>query len=133
MTQYSSAGRRSDAMRAAMLSAFVIPGAGQVYNGQWLKGLGILALSLLCFLALLIPVTLAIVGYYLSLSAGGVENAGQALQPLVDRWIHLVVLAAACLGIYVYSIIDAYRGRMQKQTPPASDADSDQASSGPAD
>ncbi|MBN2329739.1 MAG: hypothetical protein JXR73_21540 [Candidatus Omnitrophica bacterium] len=133
MTHDPSTGRRSDAMRAALLSAFVVPGAGQLYNGQWLKGFGILALTLICFLALLIPITLAIVGYYLSISAGSVENAGQALQPLVDNWIHLVVLVAACLGIYVYSIVDAYRSRMQKQNPAPGDAESNHASDRPAD
>ena len=99
-------------MRAALLSALVIPGAGQLYNCQWVKGIALIVLFLVCSLAVLIPITLAVVGYYISLGAGNIDNAALALQPLIEEWIHLAVLVVASIGIYLYSIIDAYRQRL---------------------
>ncbi len=101
-------------MQAALLSALVIPGAGQLYNCQWGKGIGILLVFLVASLAVLIPITLAIVGYYISLGSGNIDNAAQALKPISEEWVHLLVLLVASLGIYIYSIVDAYRFRMRK-------------------
>lgn len=121
--QQSSSPRRSRSAQAALLSALVIPGAGQIYNGQWGKGIFIAVLFLTSSLAVLVPISLAVVGYYLCITAGNVDNAGQALQPMLDQWIHLVVLACATVGVYVYSIVDAYRNpkREPPQAPPASE------------
>jgi len=85
-----------------------------MYNGQWGKGIFIAVLFLTSSLAVLVPITLAVVGYYLCITAGNLDNAGQALQPMIDQWIHLVVLAGAAVGVYVYSIIDAYRYKKQE-------------------
>lgn len=107
--QVPSSIHKSDAVKAALLSAFVVPGAGQIYNRQWAKGIGLCILFLAASLGVLIPITLALVGYYLSLSAGSVEAAGNAVRPVFDHWMSLLALSAASVFLYVYSIIDAYR------------------------
>lgn len=114
--QKPSSPARGKAVHAALLSALVIPGAGQIYNRCWGKGFALLILFLVCSLAVLIPITLAVAGYYLCMTAGNVDNAAKMLQPLFDEWIHLAILAIASVGIYIYSIVEAYRFQLRQQT-----------------
>ncbi len=100
---------RGEAWKAALLSALVLPGAGQLYNRQWLKGFLVLALFLAASLGVLIPLTLVMVNYYLNLGAGDVEAAEQSLTALNSQWPQMAALVLASIGIYVYSIVDAYR------------------------
>ncbi|MFB3788858.1 MAG: DUF5683 domain-containing protein [bacterium] len=100
---------RGEAWKAALLSALVLPGAGQLYNRQWLKGFLVLALFLAASLGVLIPLTLVMVNYYLNLGAGNVEAAEQSLLSMNSQWIQMAFLVLASFGIYVYSIVDAYR------------------------
>jgi hypothetical protein len=112
-TQASGKTQRGDAMKAAMLSALVIPGAGQLLNRQWGKGFGIMLLFLVTSLAVLGPITLAFLGYYLNIASGNLDNAAQSLQEISDQWIHLVVLLIVSIAVYVYSIVDAYRYKVR--------------------
>lgn len=112
-TKASGKSQHGDAVKAAMLSALVIPGAGQLLNRQWGKGFGIMLLFLVTSLAVLVPITLAMLGYYLNIASGNVDNAAQALQGLRGEWIHIVVLVIVSIAVYVYSIVDAYRYKVR--------------------
>lgn len=100
---------RGEAVKAALLSALVLPGAGQLYNRQWMKGCLVIFLFLAASLGVLIPLTLVVVNYYMHLGAGNVEAAEQSLSVLSSQWIQLAFLVLASGVIYVYSIVDAYR------------------------
>ncbi len=114
---------QGDAGRAALLSAFVIPGAGQIYNGQYLKGLVFAVVFLVSSLAVLIPITMAVVNYYATISAAmeqsdlsGIEQAiPNAFQPIQKMLVSLAVLFAVSVILYFYSIIDAYSFYRKKQ------------------
>ena len=69
----------------------------------------VLALFLAASLGVLIPLTLVMVNYYLNLGAGDVEAAEQSLTALNSQWPQMAALVLASIGIYVYSIVDAYR------------------------
>jgi TM2 domain-containing membrane protein YozV len=106
---------RADAAKAALLSALVIPGAGQMYNREWIKGVFIALVFLASSVMVLIYVTLAIVGRYLALAQGDAEAAIQATQPLWQMKYPLFTLLLVAIFLYLYSIFDAYR-QAQKQT-----------------
>jgi len=122
---------KGDAGRAALLSAFVVPGAGQIYNGQWLKGLVLAVVFLVSSLGVLIPLTLAVVNYYATInSALGQSDLSNlehihtnALKPILDIAVYLVILFVASIILYFYSIIDAYRFyRKYSNTHPSMDS-----------
>ncbi len=69
---------------AAVLSA-ILPGAGQLYNRQWLKGAAFL-IAMVVLSAFIQPETLLF------------EPSAMALLPLV-----------ALLGLAIWSVVDAYR------------------------
>lgn len=100
-----------DAARAALLSAVVVPGAGQIYNKQWLKGIVLAVLFLVSSLSVLVPITIAILGYYINIGNGNAEEAQRSLQLILNSWIHFVILTIVSTVIYVFSIVDAYRVR----------------------
>lgn len=79
----------------ALLASLVMPGLGQVYNGQFIKGLVI-------FLALLVLCPLSPLPAWLAL------HSTKHLILLVT-----LVFAAIALAIYIYALRDAYR--MAKQ------------------
>ncbi len=112
-TQASGKSQRGDAMKAALLSALVLPGAGQLLNRQWVKAIVIILLFLSATSAVLVPITNAMLRYYLNIASGNLDNATQSLQLLNDEWIHLVVLFIASIVVYIYSIVDAYRYKVR--------------------
>ena len=112
---------RGEAWKAALLSALVIPGAGQIYNRQWWKGLFIALLFLAASLAVLIPVTLAFVQYGIHLldmgmtdplSPGGIPT--DYLKILSDRESTFITLILVCAVLYVYATVDAYHERLRE-------------------
>ncbi len=109
---------RSEAMKAALLSALAAPGAGQLYNRQWLKGVFVGTVFLIASLALLVPVGYFLAVYYLEIGQGNIEKAGQSLQFLRDEFYTFLVLAVASAALYVYSIYDAYTERKKLDSQP---------------
>ena len=99
---------RSEAMKAALLSALVVPGAGQLYNRQWAKAAFVGIVFLIASLALLIPIGYFLAMYFLQIGQGNVEQAADSLQFLRDEFYTFCVLAVASIALYVYSIYDAY-------------------------
>jgi len=107
---------------AVILSA-LLPGAGQVYNEQWLKGIGMCAVALLSL------------GYFLQFyhqirSASVLPNLSQVQQQLEQASVGeiLLLLLAGLLAFctWTWSILDAYttarkfqqRQRQQQQGQP---------------
>jgi len=106
---------KGEAFKAAMLSALVLPGAGQMYNRQWIKGLFLGLLFIVASLAVLIPLTLAAAGYYLALGSDSLDSIEKSLKPIKDMMLSLIVLAVSSVVLYVYSIVDAYAQRMRME------------------
>jgi TM2 domain-containing membrane protein YozV len=99
--------------KAAMLSALVIPGAGQFYNRQWGKGLFVMIAFLLSSLGVIVPITIGIILYLQKTMQADVEGARSAIEPILHLWIHLIVLTIISVILYVYSIVDSYKYRKQ--------------------
>ncbi|MBD3267466.1 hypothetical protein GF373_12430 [bacterium] len=106
--------QKNEAVKAALLSALVMPGVGQIYNREWGKGLFLAFTFLLASLGVLIPITIALVNYYMATAQGNIEGAEASVQPVLDAWIHLIVLTGLSGILYVYSIIDSYQKRKNK-------------------
>lgn len=103
---------KNEAVKAALLSALVIPGAGQCYNRQWGKGLFIAVVFTVATLAALIPLAYAAVQYLAQFAGGAAGGQPQPyLAMLAGKLPALATLVGASLLLYVYSIVDAYRGR----------------------
>jgi len=100
--------RKADAARAALLSAFVIPGAGQMYNRQWGKGVFLAILFLVASLFVLIVLTYTVVRYYLALQSDP-EQALKELRVLAETKWQLITLTLVSVVLYIYSIVDAYK------------------------
>jgi ABC-type Na+ efflux pump permease subunit len=98
---------------APLLSAFVLPGLGQVVNGQVRKaGLLIAAISLL-FLALFFKVLYDLNKFFLSLSPETYEKNPQPFSTAAqflsrqDKGL-LIILVLLLAGIWVYGVWDAF-------------------------
>jgi hypothetical protein len=99
---------------APLLSAFILPGLGQVINGQIRKaGLLIAAVSLL-FLALFFKVLYDLNKIFLSLpleepgkSSPNLPEVAQALSGQ-DKTV-LIVLLLLLSGVWIYGVWDAFR------------------------
>lgn len=100
---------KGHASKAALLSALVVPGAGQLYNRQWLKGAITMVVFTVASLAVLIPVGYAVALYLIHIGQGNVEQATRAVQYVYDSWINLTFLTLVTIFVYIYSVIDAYR------------------------
>ncbi len=103
-------GFRKTPLQAAVYS--IIPGLGQLYNGEYYKGLTITGVAMV-LLAWLLSKVLAYQGASLITGATNPnldpEGARQVLEgygPLT--WTLIVLAVVAYLAIWVYSIYDAY-------------------------
>lgn len=117
------ANNRTEGAKAAMLSAFVLPGVGQIYNGQWGRGLFIGLVFLVASVAFLIPLTVGVISYYLEIGKGDAEAAQQALLSIWELRYQLVLLVVVSVVLYIYSVIDAYRTGKKWETTAKSNDD----------
>jgi len=98
---------------APLLSAFVLPGLGQVINRQIVKGLILMGLSMILFLCVLVRVLLdfsAVIGEVMGPSLGlGLEAWPKVIEGLRARDLTLLyVLVALAVAVWAYGVIDAY-------------------------
>lgn len=114
-TNRTSPSKKGDAVKAALLSALVVPGAGQMYNKQWGKGLFILFTFLLASLGALLPITLIMINYSMNLSQGNLDAATASLNPMKDVQSRLIVLISISMILYIYSIVDSYWVRKNRK------------------
>ena len=98
---------------APLLSAFILPGLGQVVNGQVRKaGLLITAVSLL-FLSLFIKVLYDLNKFFMSSSTEASGNNSQSFSSAAqslsgqDKGL-LIVLVLLLAGVWVYGVWDAF-------------------------
>lgn len=111
--------KKKEASKSALLSAVVIPGAGQMYNREWIKGLFISVIFTVSSLCLLIPITYAVIVY----SLGWSDPASPSFQPVFqdadpftlikERQLSFITLLVVSIILYVYAILDAYQARMK--------------------
>jgi len=107
---------------AALLS-FVFPGFGQLYNSQYEKGLGLFALCALLLMLLLDRLVMSPFAHMARQAArdGRVplgEQMERTRDALVDygfvAWTLIALGIAVYLGLWIYTIIDAYRTCQQQ-------------------
>jgi hypothetical protein len=102
-----------NAILAPLLSAFVLPGLGQVINRQVVKGLILMGLSMLLFLCVLVKVLLdlsAVIGQVMGPSLGlGIEDWPRVLEGLrAGDLMLLYVLVALAAMVWAYGVVDAF-------------------------
>ena len=109
--------------RAALLSGLILPGWGQYYNGQRRKGVSIMAATVvlvgalgwrifsLVFHSLRVPEVLDRLPW--SLTPQLLERLHR--QAYVQNWWLLLLI----IGLWLFSIGDAYRAAKKWETPPA--------------
>lgn len=95
-------------IKAALLSAFVLPGMGQLYRGRALKGGILLLLMTVLILAALIVSGLVLRDVLPVPRPGGAPD-GAALR----RWLpQILTLGGAFCVIWLYSVVDALLDRV---------------------
>ena len=111
------------ATRAALLSGLVLPGLGQYYNRQHLKGVVIMAVTVLLvgvmgwriyfliYHALMVPEVLDRLPF--SLTPQLIERLHR--QAYAQNWWLLGLIVA----LWLYSIVDAYHAARKGGPPPA--------------
>lgn len=95
-------------IKALLLSALILPGLGQLYKGEKMKGAIIICLVNLFLLAALFMV-LQGAGQLIAGQAGGAADPAVIIATLkekspVARW-----LLAAFFGIWIFGVVDAAR------------------------
>ncbi|MBL8023831.1 MAG: hypothetical protein JNK54_06065 [Elusimicrobia bacterium] len=106
-----------------LLSAFVIPGAGQIYNKEKAKGVALMVLFFLVIMGFMMTVTVALAAF---LPLDGVVSPEQVRgfveQIVEERTAFVNTFWYLTLAIWGYGILDAYLGARdllkKRQTPP---------------
>ena len=95
-------------VKAALLSAFVLPGLGHLYKGKKVKGIVLICLANIFLLAALYLV-LQTVGHLMAEGIGGKIDPTAALEDLKSRSPAARWLLTVFFGLWIYGIIDAAR------------------------
>jgi len=95
-------------LKAALLSAFVLPGLGQLYKGDKLKGAILIALVNVFLLATLF-LLLRAAGPILASQIGGPPDAAAVLAELKSRSPAARWLLSAFFGLWIFGVVDAAR------------------------
>ena len=94
-------------VKAGLLSAFVLPGLGQIYKGARVKGGIMIGLVNVFLLAALYLVMKGMGEFLLSARLSGVDAAEKVLAGLKGRGPAGRLLLAAFFALWVYGVIDA--------------------------
>jgi|OpeIllAssembly_1097287.scaffolds.fasta_scaffold1331996_1 TM2 domain-containing membrane protein YozV len=95
-------------IKAAVLSAFVLPGLGQVVNGKKLKGFVLISIVNIYILIALAFVLKGMGSLLASVKAGGTVDAVTALEQFRQNSGGTPrLLLISFLGIWIYAVIDA--------------------------
>jgi TM2 domain-containing membrane protein YozV len=95
-------------IKAAVLSAFVLPGLGQLVNGKKLKGFVLITIVNIFILVAMAFVLKGMGQLVVTMKAGGPVDAAAVLEQVRQnsgrspRW-----LLAGFLGIWLYAVVDA--------------------------
>lgn len=95
-------------IKAALMSAFVLPGLGQLYKGSKVKGGALLALVNLFLLVALVMVVQSMGEFLLTARLSGMAAVDQVIQGLQAKHGAAVKLAlAAFAAIWCFGVVDA--------------------------
>jgi len=94
-------------VKAALLSAFVLPGLGQLYKGDRVKGVIIIVLVNIFLLLALVLVLREMAPLILAAKMSGEIDAGKVLKHLQAAGPTARLLLAAFCGLWLYGLIDA--------------------------
>lgn len=102
-------------LKAALLSAFVLPGLGQLYKGDRIKGV-ILIVSVNIFIMVAL---FMLIRYVAPLILSSQMNGALDTRMILDR-LHgggpaVRLLLAAFCGVWIYGWIDAALGKREKE------------------
>ena len=99
-------------IKAALLSAFVLPGLGQLYKGSKVKGGIIIALVNLFLLVALFVVLQGMGELLVTARLSGMAAAERVMEGLRGGQGPTVKIAlAAFAGLWIYSVFDALAGK----------------------
>lgn len=93
-------------IKAALLSAFVLPGLGQLLKGDKIKG-GILICLVNLFLLAAFFLVLQTVGHLMASKISGAQDPSVILEFLKSRSPAARWLLAGFFGIWIYAVVDA--------------------------
>jgi hypothetical protein len=105
---------------APLLSAFVLPGLGQVINRQFIKAGVLMAAVMMFFLTLVFKVIYDLNKVILNLPAGTLENNPRPLETVAlalsqnDKTV-LILLLLGLVAIWTYGICDAFIGARKNE------------------
>jgi hypothetical protein len=94
-------------INAVLLSAFVLPGLGQICKGQKVKGAIFLALVNVFFLATLVIVMRKMGNFLLAARMSGAQEAMQALESIRQNSPEIGWLLAGLAILWGAAVIDA--------------------------
>jgi TM2 domain-containing membrane protein YozV len=102
-------------LKAALLSAFVLPGLGQLYKGEKVKGVIIIVLVNIFLLLALVLILQEMAPFILSAKMSGEYDASKVLEHLQTAGPTARLLLAAFCGLWLYGLIDAALGKKGKE------------------
>ena len=102
-------------LKAALLSAFVLPGLGQLYKGEKVKGVIIIVLVNLFLLLALILVLREMAPLIIAARISGKFDASKVLEHLQTASPTARLLLAGFWGLWLYALIDAALGKREKE------------------
>ena len=102
-------------LKAALLSAFVLPGLGQLYKGDRVKGVILIVLVNIFLLLALVLVLREMAPLILSAKMSGEYDASKVLEHLQTAGPTARFLLAAFCGLWLYGLIDAALGKKGKE------------------
>lgn len=93
--------------KAGLLSAFVLPGLGQIYKGARIKGGIMIGLVNIFLLAALFLVMKGMGTFLVTARLSGMDAAEKALDQLKEKGPEGKILLAAFFTLWAYSVADA--------------------------
>ena len=94
-------------IKAVLLSALVLPGLGQLYKGDKVKGGIMIALVNIFLLAALFLVMQGMGGLLVTAKLSGMADAERVVEGLKERSPAVSVLLAAFFALWAYGVVDA--------------------------
>lgn len=102
-------------LKAVLMSAFIMPGVGQVVCGQLLRGLALMAVTTVVFLGLLVKVALMFSKAVNAFKVAGGAGAKGDWLPFVASYMQrqadflFLVMLGLFVAVWVYGVLDAFR------------------------
>jgi TM2 domain-containing membrane protein YozV len=102
-------------VKAALLSALVLPGLGQLYKGEKVKGITLILLVNLFLLAMVFAALKYVVPFIITAGMQGSYDTKQIVEHLNSGGPVVRLLLASFCGLWIYSWIDAAIGNRHRE------------------